>query len=115
LGTVTVAIDPDGFSPIDSNAGMMVRAVITMSTTYAAGGDTVSAASFGLGTITKHDLGAGGVSGGTLGLVFEGAPKPGPVVKIQAFWSGAQTARFQEVTTGTDLSASLVSCIAFGT
>jgi len=115
MGTVTVAIDPDGFSPIDSNAGMMVRAVITMSTTYAAGGDTISAASFGLGTITKLDVGAGGVSGGTLAIVFDAAPNTGPVTKIQAFWSGAQTARFQEVTSGTDLSASLVSCIAFGT
>jgi len=116
MGTVTVTIDPDGFSPIDgSNAGMMVRAVITMSTTYATGGDTISAASFGLGSITKLDIQGGGVSGGTLAILFEGTPVPGPVTKVQAFWSGAQTARFQEVTSGTDLSASVVSCIAFGT
>lgn len=118
MGTVTVAVDKDGYSPMDgSNAGWWVRAKITMSNSYATGGDTLTGALFGLGTVTKLEVAAGNVSGGTTAYLF------GPVydstgvnvTKIQAFWSSASGSAFSEVTNGTNLSTIVVDAEVYGT
>lgn len=93
MGAVTVAIDADGYSPVDaSNAGYWVRCKITMSSSYAAGGDTITGAQLGLGSITKLELGAGGV-GISPTTAYLGAPVYDSsgvnVTKVQVFVTGS--------------------------
>ena len=60
MGICTFALDADPFTPLDgSNGGYMVRGTITMSSSYATGGDTLNASSCNLGVITKIDVGVG--------------------------------------------------------
>ena len=117
-GVATATIDSDGFSPQDgSNAGYRVFGVVTMSTSYATGGDTISAASFGIGRITKMDMaGSDVITAGTNSVILSPVYTSGAVVKIQAFWTGASTsAVMAEVAANTDLSGYTCNVVVYGT
>ena len=122
MGAVTVQLDTDGRSPVDaSNAGLRVRAKITMSNSYATGGDTIAASLFGVGMICKLNIcGIGGVGGfgSTTGYaaaaVYDSTGVN--VTKIQVFGSGSGSgAAFAEVTNGTNLATVIFDCEMNGT
>ena len=117
-GVATATIDADGFSPQDgSNAGWRVFGVVTMSTSYATGGDTIAAASFGIGRITMMNFtGEDVVTAGTNSVLLTPVFTSGAVVKIQAFWTGATTsAVLAEVSANTDLSGYTAHVEVYGT
>lgn len=100
MGTFTVTLDADPYSPRDANAGYDVRAVLTGSSSYVTGGDTVTGASFGVGNIRKIliDEGPGG---------FSAVPvvSSGYITRIQVFLaSGA------EFTSGSSLTTTSWQC-----
>ena len=117
MGTVTVKLDADPFSPIDgSNAGYAVRGQITMSSSYATGGDTVNASSFGLGIITKMNFSGTQIGAGASAYM----PAPvynsgGQAIKVQAFGGAASGVPLAEVTNATNLSTVVFDVIAWGT
>lgn len=118
MGTVTVVLDADAYSPMDgSNAGYMVRGVLTMSSSYATGGDTMTPASVGLGIITKLDIASGEPTALTTSYLLSAVQTSGPTVaKVQAFVTGsASGVAFSEVTNATNLATVAAPFIAFGT
>lgn len=122
MGTVTATIDADGYSPMDaSNAGYMVRCKITGSSSYATGGDTITAASLGLGSITKLVFSGGGDAAAGAGTAaYMAIPVYDTslvnVTKIQVFWTGAGlSGTFAEITSTTNLSAIVFDAVAWGT
>lgn len=114
MGTCTAATNSD-YSPRDgSEFGTAVMCTITMSTTYATGGDTITAASLGLGTITQLQLGV--QSAGTSAYVPAPVLASGQVAKIQVYVTGtATTAPLAEVAAGVDLHLVSFAGIAYGT
>lgn len=100
MGTWSVAFDNDPYTPDDANAGYRVRAVLTGSSSYVTGGDTISGTAFGVGNIRKIllDDGPGGLS--TVPVVSSGY-----ITKIQVFLpTGA------EFTSGSSLSTTSWQC-----
>lgn len=117
MGTVSVVVDADGYSPQDaSNAGYLVRGKITMSSSYAAGGDTITGALFGLGSITKLELAAGGI-GISPTTAYLGAPVYDSsgvnVTKIQVFVTGSGNGVAFSEASG-NLSTVVFDCEAYG-
>jgi len=53
MGAAVVTLDTGAYSPVDVNAGWAVRASVHLSTSYATGGDTFTAAQFGLDRVVK--------------------------------------------------------------
>jgi hypothetical protein len=105
MGATTVAIDAGGFSPVDANAGWAVRGVLTMSNSYATGGDSITAAQLGIGQIVKM-------------AVFDA---PGYLMRynsasgtVQAYQQSAATGALTEVPNTTNLSAVTADFIAWG-
>lgn len=100
MGTFTVALDNDPYSPVDANAGYRVRGVLTGSATYVTGGDTVTGASFGVGNIRKIliDDGPGGLS--AVPVVASGY-----ITKIQVFLPTGS-----EFTSGSSLTTTSWQC-----
>ncbi len=119
MGAVTATIDADGYSPMDaSNAGYMVRCKITMSSSYAAGGDTIAAAILGLGRITKLNF-SGSSDGGTgTTTAYIAAPvydsSNANVTNIQVFDTGSASGQPFAEASG-NLSAIVFDAIAYGT
>jgi hypothetical protein len=114
MGACTVVLDGDAFSPIDgSNAGYMVRGQITMSSSYAAGGDTLAASAFGIGRITKLIL-SGSIGGATTGYDSSPVYSAGAVVKVQAFVTGTASGQPLNEASG-NLSTVIFDAIAYGT
>lgn len=106
MGACTFTVDSDGYSPIDSSSGWMVRGTLNLSSSYATNGDTVTPALFGLGEIKKMILDAAG------GYVF--SPFTGNTA-VQAWYTGtASDDAFNEVTPTTDLHTVNVRCIIYG-
>jgi len=116
-GVCTGSVDADGFSPLDgSNNGYMVNGTIVLSTSYAAGGDTIAASVYGLGRITNMVVMPDVITAGTNAVVLAAIPASGTITKVQAFWSGAATnAVMTEVAANTDLSGYTANVIVFGT
>lgn len=119
MGAVTASIDADGYSPIDaSNAGYMVRCKITMSASYAAGGDTIAASILGLGLITKMSF--SGTSDGGVGTTtsYMAAPvydsSKVNVTNIQVFDTGSASGQPFAEASG-NLSTIVFDAIAWGT
>ena len=119
MGACTVTIDTDGRSPVDaSNAGYMIRAKVSPSTSYATGGDTISGSLFGIGTITKilftGTSGAGATTGYEASGVYDSTGVN--VTKVQVFATGSGNQQpFAEIAAATNLSAQVFDCIAWGT
>src|SRR6266851_4711234 len=109
MGATTYVQDADGYSPLDgSNGGIMLRGKVTMSNSYATGGDTIAGATVGLGMITKLETAtASKTSDATHSYIFQPVYDSTAVnvTKVQAFWAAASGAPFIEVTNTTDLSA----------
>lgn len=120
MGAVTATIDADGISPMDSsNAGIMVRCKITMSSSYATGGDTIAATILPLGQITKLSF-SGSSDGGTgTTTAYIAAPVYDSsnvnVTNIQVFQSAAASNPFTEVGSNTNLSTVVFDAVAWGT
>jgi len=113
MGATTFTASADCYSPIDSNAGWMVRGTITMSSSYATGGDTLTAAQMGLGTI-KNVIVNGGVvlatPTGEYTLRYNQANGT-----IQAFGGAASSGAIDaEVTNATNLATIVGDIIAYG-
>lgn len=83
MGTWTVAVDDSGYTPVDVAAGYRVRAVLTGSSSYATGGDTVSGSLFGVGNIRKILIDDG--PGGLTAVPVVSTTAPPYVTKIQVF------------------------------
>ena len=119
MGTCTVLLDPDAFSPVDANAGFMVRAKLTMSGSYAAGGDSVTAAMFGLGELKLLNVLGGGAGSGAAngGIVLVPNPNGGYPTLVTAFEedpTGVSKGPLVEVTAGVNLSGYTADVIAYG-
>lgn len=119
MGAVTVAGDSDGHTPMDgSNAGYIKRVKITMSSSYATGGDTIATTAVGFGQITKCMIGASDGGVGTTGSYLAAPVYDSTGVtltNIQVFWSGSLSAVFTEVTNGTNLSTVVFDAWLMGT
>jgi hypothetical protein len=108
MGATTFTPSPDAFSPKDSNEGWSVRGTITMSNSYATGGDSITPAQLGLGTIKFMEVAA--ATG--LGYVLSYNPTSGT---IQAFETGASlSGPLAEVASTTNLSAVSATLLAYG-
>lgn len=106
MGATTFTPDADAFSPKDSNEGWSVRGTITMSNSYATGGDSITAAQMGLGTIKKILIASAG------GYVLRYNSANGT---IQAYDTGAASGdALAEAVSTTNLSAVVADCIAYG-
>lgn len=120
MGAVTATIDADGYSPTDaSNAGYMVRCKITMSSSYATGGDTIAASILGVGTITKLSFSGSSDGGSGTTTAYIAAPVYDTtkvnVTNIQVFQSAAASNPFTEVSSTTNLSTVTFDAVAWGT
>lgn len=113
MGTCTAAVN-SMYSPEDgSELGTRVLTTITMSTTYATGGDTINASSIGFGTIAALALSV--QSAGTAAYVPAPVLASGQVTKIQVYVTGtATTAPLAEVAAGVDLHLVSFSGLAYG-
>jgi hypothetical protein len=108
MGATTFTPSADAFSPKDSNEGWSVRGTITMSSSYATGGDSITAAELGLGTIKFIEIAAATGAG----YVLSYNPTNGT---IQAFETGAAlSGPLAEVASATNLSAVSATAIAYG-
>lgn len=108
MGNTTWTPNTPSASPIDANAGYMMRGSITMSSSYVTGGDAVTAAEIGLGTLEDLFLAACTTSGYV--LTYNSANGT-----VQAFWTGsALSGVLSEVTSGTNLAAVTGEAIAYG-
>lgn len=118
MGTVTFARDADADWPqVSGEIGWGIGGTITMSSSYATGGDTITAASVGLGAIRKIIIcGAGTVGAAPATTAYLISPvQANPIVLIQAFQSAAASNPFTEVSAATSLATVSVSVIIFGT
>lgn len=117
MGTVTVAYDADPFWPqTGGEIGMGIGVTITMSASYATGGDTITAASVGLGAIRKIIVCGAGLVGSPATTAYLISPvQANPIVLIQAFQAAAASNPFTEVTSTTNLNTVTFSAIVFGT
>ena len=119
MGAVTATIDADGYSPMDaSNAGYMVRCKITMSNSYAAGGDTIAASILGLGRITKLSFSGSSDGGSGTTTAYIAAPvydsSNANVTNVQVFATGSGNAQPLTEASG-NLSAVVFDAVAWGT
>jgi hypothetical protein len=105
MGATTFTPSPDAFSPKDSNEGWSVRGTITMSNSYATGGDSITPAQLGLGTIKFMEVAA--ATG--LGYVLSYNPTSG-TIQTGASLSGP----LAEVASTTNLSAVSATLLAYG-
>lgn len=107
MGATTVAIDTSGYSPVDSSAGYEVRGVVTMSSSYSTGGDSITAAQLGLGVIAKLLVDSAG------GYVLRYNSTNGT---IQAYDTGAASGSpLAEAASTTNLSTVAANFVAWGT
>lgn len=100
MGAAVVTLDNGAYSPVDVNAGWEVRASVHLSTSYATGGDTFTAAQFGLDRVVKMICNPG------QGYDFQPDLTNS---KILAYSTSAT-----QVTATTDLSAISFDVIAWG-
>ena len=106
MGNATWAANTPSHSPIDSDAGYMIRGTLNLSSSYATGGDAVTAALFGIGTLEDLFCESSG------GYVFR---YNSTNATVQAYWGSASaSAVLSEVTAGTNLAAVGVESMAFG-
>lgn len=113
MGTCTAAVNSDYSVHDGSELGTNAQVTITMSTTYATGGETINATSLGFGVITQLALGV--QSAGTSAYVPAPVFANGQVTKIQVYVTGtATTAPLAEVASGVDLHTVSFTGIAYG-
>lgn len=106
MGACTFTASPDAYSPSDSNLGWTVNGSITLSNSYATGGDTLTAAQLGLGTIKGIQISPAS------GYVFAYNSGTG---KVQAYETGAALSGvLAEAANGTNLSAISAGVEAWG-
>ena len=96
-----------------------MRCKITMSSSYATGGDTIAATILPLGQITKLSF-SGSSDGGTgTTTAYIAAPVYDSsgvnVTNIQVFWSSGASSAFSEVTNATNLATVVFDAVAWGT
>jgi hypothetical protein len=98
-------------SPQDANVGYKIDGTITMSSSYATGGDSLTAAQCGLGTITSVEVEAGGVAS-TSAYVLKWNPTNGT---IQAYDTGAASGNaLAEAASTTDLHLLVANATVYG-
>ena len=120
MGAGTVTIPAQNYSPRDGQGGTIVKAAYSFSSSYATGGDTLTAAQVGLAeineVIVKGDALASGPNRAIVARytsVGEGAPSG----LMLAFWqdpTGSSQGPLVEVPNGTNLSAFSVALEVIG-
>ena len=112
MGTCTVAIKKrTGLSP----TGQTVVADITLSASYATGGDTLTLASLGMKAVSAVVLtGSSPTSGVALAVVHGAAETTAPLIKAYQDVTPAATAPLPEVANATNLSTHTVRAVVYG-
>ena len=112
MGNCTVAlVKKTGLSP----TGTCKIVDITLSTSYATGGDTVTLASLGMSGVDALVLtGTSPVSGIALAVVHGAVPSTAPKIKAYQDVTPAATAPLPEVANATNLSTTVVRGIVYG-
>ncbi len=114
MGNCTVAIKKA--APGISGAGVTKVVDITMSASYATGGDTVLLASLGLDSVDALVL-TGNAAGLALEVVHGATPSTAPKIKVSRDNSNAtylQNVAFAEPAAATNFSTVVVRAIAYG-
>ena len=107
MGAITVKLDMTQTHSQDS--WTVISGTLTMSSSYAPGGDSYTPGLFGLGQI--HDLLIWPSSGYVLQGIVSTATSGG---LVKAFWSGFAAGTLDEVTAGTNLSTITARFHAYG-
>lgn len=117
MGSCTFTLDDDPhWYQTGGEIGFGIAGTITMSASYATGGDTLTAATCGLGAIRKVIIcGAGLVGSPATTAYLVTAVQAKPITLIQAFQAAAASNPFTEVTATTNLSTVTFSVVVFGT
>lgn len=112
MGNCTVAIKRrTGIS----TTGQTVIADVTMSASYATGGDTLLISDLGMKSVSAVILsGASPTSGVALSVVHGAAETTNPKIKAYQDVTPAATAPFAEVAAATNLSTHVVRAVVFG-
>jgi hypothetical protein len=125
MGTCTFAQQGTaGQTAVDDYFGMrrVKFGAITMSSSYATGGDTILISAFGMEFIDWLDFGMAVPAGGATGIFLSmGQSTLAPqdpataTIKIQAYWVGPATSGvFAEVTAAQNLSTFVGSVVVYG-
>lgn len=110
MGNCTVSIKRrTGLAP----AGKCVIADITLSASYAAGGDTVLLADLGLTTLDALVL-SGSNGGYTMEVVHGATPTTAPKIKVYEDKAVAASTPLSEEAAATNLSAITVRAVVYG-
>lgn len=108
MGAVTFAPSTQQYTPLDAAAGYWVNGTITFSSSYATGGDTATAAIFGLGVITDFDINSNGAE-----LITWNNSTTAP--KFQIWFTGAAAgAVFQEAANASNQSTITATVNVYG-